>query len=96
MVEFTVIQKSHLALGKIAVLFNFIIQNLKFFSKIAQFFFVSVPLVRGKFEGTRENIKHKNRTIGTLFVKNVGPPIWLDRDNLNSLKWTLTQKTELI
>jgi hypothetical protein len=34
--------------------------------------------------------------LGTLFVKNVGPPIWLDRDNLNSLKWTLTQKTELI
>ena len=44
--------------GKIGVLFNFINQELNFW-KIAQFFFVLVPLVREKFERSKENIKHK-------------------------------------
>ena len=91
--QFTDMQKSHLAKLLFCSILSF---KFEVFSKIAQLFFVSVPLVRGKFEGTREYIEHKNRAIGTLFVKNVAPPIWLDRDNLNSLKWTLTQKTELI
>ena len=43
------------------VLVNFIIQELKF-CKIAQLFFVSVSLVRGKFEGTREFLFQKIRT----------------------------------
>ena len=39
--------------GQINILVNFIIQALRSY-KIAQIFIVSVSLVRGKFEGTRE------------------------------------------
>ena len=42
---------------------NFIIQDCK----IAQLFFVSVSLVRGKFGGTREFFFSKNPNLGVLF-----------------------------
>ena len=51
--------------GRNDVLANFIIQELKF-CKIVQLLFVSVPLEGSIFEGTRENIKNKNRTLEPL------------------------------
>ena len=41
---------------------NFMIQELKI-RNIAQLFWASVSLVKGKFEGTWENLKHKNQVI---------------------------------
>jgi hypothetical protein len=63
MIKFTILQKKTFCawqFGKIGVLVNFILQELKF-CKIAHLL-LPVSLARGKFGGTRENLKHKNQT----------------------------------
>ena len=48
-------------MGFFLITVNFRIKKDKF-CETAQLLFLSVSLVRGKFEGMRENLKHKNRT----------------------------------
>ena len=67
--KFTVIQKSHLALGKIAVLFNFIIQEFKFW-KITQLFLCVSFSGQRKFERIERKFKPQKPDLN-----HIGPPL---------------------
>ena len=75
-------RQNHLALGNLAklVFTPFIIKKLQF-CKIAQLFFVSISLVKGKFEGMRETLKHKTWDIDD--PNNPGNCCFKDENNPN-------------